>query len=106
MYSVMFVLHEREGIERSDALAYWGKQHAELVSKVAGIRRYVQSHAQPSPDGDPPFLGIAVLEFDDEAAFQAASASPEMAAAVADAKNFADAERVESAIVEHVTIID
>lgn len=106
MYSVMFVLYEQEGIERSDALAHWGNQHAALVRKVAGIRRYVQSHAQPGPDGDAPFLGIAVLEFDDEAAFQAASASPEMAAAVADAKNFADAERVDSAVVEHLTVID
>lgn len=106
MFSVMFVLYPREGIERADALAHWRDRHGPLVSQVPGVRRYVQSHAVAAPQGDPPFLGIAVLEFDDEAAYEAAQASPEMAEAVADAANFADADRVDAAFVDHVTIVD
>lgn len=57
-----------------------------------------------SPDGDPPFLGVATLTFANEEAFGAAAASPEFAAAVADLGNFAHAERLPTAYVEEVVI--
>lgn len=105
MFSVMFVLYEREGSSRAEALRYWKETHGPLVAKVPGVRRYVQEHAVGAPEGEPPFLGSAILEFDDAEAFGRAAASSEMAAAVEDVANFADAARLAPVFVEHVKIV-
>ena len=104
MLKVMFVLHEREGVDRREALRHWRETHGPLDMKIPGVRRYVQFHAVGAPEGEPPFLGGALLYFDDEEAFRKAAASPEMAAAVQDLANFADPARLPSAFVEEVEI--
>ncbi len=105
MFNVMFVLYEREGVERAEALRYWRETHGPLAAKIPGVRSYVQEHAVGAPEGQPPFLGSAILEFDDDQAFQRAAASPELAAAIEDVANFADPARLPTAFVEHVTIV-
>src|SRR3989454_8056695 len=47
--------------------AYWRTAHPEVVVKLPGIRRYVQSHTLPSAyrKGEPVYDGIAELWFDD-----------------------------------------
>lgn len=101
MFTVMFVLYESPSIEREKALAYWRTNHAEIAGSIPGVRRYVQNPALRSPDGSvAPFLGIAELAFDDEAAFGAAAESAEFAAAIQDVANFADAEKLPTAVVE------
>lgn len=105
MYTVTFVLYEKEGISRADALRYWREKHGPLVKEVPGVRRYVQQHAVAATDqGDPPFLGVATLAFDDEQAFATAAGSPGFEAAVADVANFASTEMA-AAIVDEVTIV-
>jgi uncharacterized protein (TIGR02118 family) len=106
VFTVAFVLHEKGGVARADALRYWGNEHGRLVAKVPGVRRYLQQHAVGAPEGDPPFLGLASLYFDDEDAFATGTASPEFAAAVADLGNFADPEKLPTAFVEDVWIVD
>ncbi len=93
MYEVAFALYEQPGVPRERALAHWGTTHAALVNKVPGVRRYLQGGTFLS-EGERPFLGIAVLSFDDQAAFTTAAGSPEFAAAVADLANFADAAKL------------
>ncbi len=104
MFTVTFVLYEQPGVERATALEHWRTTHADLVRQVPGVRRYVQQHAVGAPEGTPPFLGVASLYFDDEAAFGAGASSSQFAAAVADIANFAGAE-LPTAFVEDVVIV-
>jgi uncharacterized protein (TIGR02118 family) len=106
MYKRMFVLHERAGMNLSDAHAYWRTKHAEIVKKVSQVKSYTQSLALKAPDGaKTPVLGFAFLTFDSEADFGAAMASKEMGAAFADIPNFADETRVLAAIVSDNQVI-
>ena len=105
MFNVMFVLYERDGLDRDEAQRYWRETHGPLVAKFPGLRRYAQIHAVGAPQGEPAFLGFATLEFDDAAAFEKVMVSPEFAAALADAVNFTDPDRLESAFVEHLPIV-
>lgn len=75
MFTVTFVLYEKDGLFRTEALRYWRDTHGPLVSQVPGVQRYVQQHAVGAPDGTPPFLGVASLGFADSEAFGAATAS-------------------------------
>ncbi|SDS30735.1 conserved hypothetical protein [Nocardioides scoriae] len=105
MFTVTFVLHEKSGSDRSEALQYWRTTHADVVRRVPGVAHYVQQHALGAPEGEPPFLGVASLSFADEAAFGVAAGSEEFAAAVADVANFADADRLPTAFTEDVVIV-
>ena len=104
MFTVTFVLDEKPGMDRAEALRYWRETHGPIVGKVPGVRRYVQQHAIGAPEGDPPFLGVASLSFDDQEAFAAAASSPEFQAAVADVANFADT-RMATAVTEDVVVV-
>jgi uncharacterized protein (TIGR02118 family) len=76
-----------------DAAAFdkhYDEVHIPLASKMPGLRRYTVSHPAPGPDGSKPdYHLVAVLEFDDEAAFGAAVTSAEGQAATGDVPNFA-----------------
>ena len=106
MFTVTFVLYEKAGLDRDESLRYWRETHGPIVAKVPGVERYVQQHAVAAPDGKPPFLGVASLSFADQDGFGVAAASPEFAAALADVPNFADADRLPTAFVEEVVIVD
>ena len=105
MFTVTFVLYEKDGLDRAASLRYWRETHGPIVAKVPGVQRYVQQHAVAAPDGKPPFLGVASLSFADQDAFGAAAATPEFAAAIADVPNFADADRLPTAFVDEVVIV-
>ena len=104
MFTVMFVLYKREGMDQAEALRYWREPHGPLAAAVPGVRSYMQLQATAAPEGEPPFLGVATLEFDDEAAFQAGAASTEMATAVQDLANFSVPDRLPTAFVESVKV--
>ena len=72
MFTVTFVLYEKDGLDRTEALRYWRETHGPLLREVPGVQRYVQQHAVGAPDGAPPFLGVASLSFADAEAFGAA----------------------------------
>lgn len=105
MFTVTFVLHEKAGLDRPEALRYWRETHGPIVARVPGVQRYVQQHALGAPDGAPPYLGVASLSFADEAAFGVAAGSPEFAAAVADIAHFADPDRLPIAFTDEVVIV-
>jgi uncharacterized protein (TIGR02118 family) len=104
MFTVTCVVNEKPGMDRGEALAYWRDTHGPIVRKVPGVRRYVQQHALGAPEGEPPFLGVASLSFDDQQAFATAAASPEFAAAIEDVANFGDT-RLPTAFTEDVVIV-
>ena len=105
MFTVTFVLHEKDGLDRAEAQRYWRETHGPIVAAVPGVQRYVQQHAVAAPEGEPPFLGVASLSFADQDAFGAAASSPEFAAAIEDVPNFADAGRLTAAFTEDVVVV-
>jgi uncharacterized protein (TIGR02118 family) len=104
MFTVTFVLAEKSGLDRGEALRYWRDTHGPIAGKVPGVRRYVQHHAVGAPEGEPPFLGVGTMYFDDQESFAAAAAGAEFAAAIADVGNFAD-PRLATAFTQEVVIV-
>lgn len=106
MAKVIFVVQRRADLTREQCLRAWsGEQHISIVEKLPGLRKWTQNHVTSAP-GEPACEGIGELWFDTDEALDAALNSPEMAAAVDDAKNFLDMERTGLVIVEEMTLVD
>jgi len=106
MAKVIFVVQRRADLTREQCLRAWsGEQHLSIVEKLPGLRKWTQNHVTSAP-GEPVCDGIGELWFDTDEALDAALGSPEMAAAVDDAKNFFDMERTGLIIVEEMTLVD
>ncbi|MBK8957118.1 MAG: EthD family reductase [Proteobacteria bacterium] len=105
MIKIVSVLQRKPGMSVEDFQAYWLNKHAPIVSRLPGLRRYVQSHtllsgyrkAQPAADG------IAELWFEDSEALRKLKDSTELAAVLADEPNFVDMTRfIQVHTEEHV----
>jgi uncharacterized protein (TIGR02118 family) len=85
----LFAMYERP--DDIDAfLKHYHEIHLPLVMKVPGLLRAVVNRVEKNLiGGEPPYVLIAELHFADEAAFDAAMASPENRAAGKDVMNFA-----------------
>lgn len=104
MAKVIFVLQRRAGLTREQCLADWGgARHTAIVKEIPGLIRYVQNHVRSAP-GEPVCDGIGELWFASDAAMDKALSSPEMGAAVEDAKGFLDMEKTGLLIVEERTV--
>ena len=69
---------------------YYFEKHLPIAKKIPGLRKYeVSRGAVATPAGASNYHLVAILHFDDVAAIQAAFASGEGQAAVADLQNFA-----------------
>ena len=100
MAKVIFVLQRRADLTREQSLAQWsGEQHVAIVGKLPGLTKYVQNHVKSAP-AEPVCDGIGELWFASDEQMNAALDSPEMAAAVEDAKRFLDMERTGLILVE------
>jgi uncharacterized protein (TIGR02118 family) len=100
MSKVIFVLHRRADLTREQMVEQWsGQQHTSIVNKVPGLTRWVQNHVTSAP-GEPICDGVGELWFDSDEAMQQALSSPEMGAAVEDAKRFLDMEKTGLIMVE------
>ena len=86
-------------------MQYWsGATHTAVVRKLPGLVRWVQNHVVSAP-GEPACDGVGELWFESERAMNEALNSPEMGAAVEDAKNFLDLDRTGMVIVEERSIV-
>ena len=105
MAKVIFVLQRKPGSTREQCLQYWaGEQHTSIVKNIPGLKRWVQNHVVSAP-GEPVCDGIGEMWFDSDEAVESAVNSPEMGAAVEDAKNFLDMEKTGLIIVTEKTVI-
>jgi uncharacterized protein (TIGR02118 family) len=69
---------------------YYSDRHIPIAKKIPGLRQYEISQGPvATPAGPSGYHLVALLEFDDLAAIQAAFGSAEGQAAVADVQNFA-----------------
>lgn len=100
MTKLVVFLSKRPDLSREEFRRYWRGVHGPLGAKMPGVRRYVQNHSLA--DGAP-FDGFAEMWFDNTASMQAALASPESAAAGADAPNFV--EKTQLMFVEEVEMV-
>jgi uncharacterized protein (TIGR02118 family) len=98
----------REGMAVDEFQGYWRTRHPEVVTRLAGVRRYVQSHTRPSAyrTGEPAYDGIAEVWFDDTAAMHALRNTPALAAVQADEARFIDRATMGLVIAEDHVIVD
>jgi steroid delta-isomerase-like uncharacterized protein/uncharacterized protein (TIGR02118 family) len=102
---VIFVLQRRKDLTREQCLAQWGgEQHLAIVSKLPGLTMWVQNHVNSGP-ADPVCDGIGELWFANDALMHAALNSPEMAAAVEDARRFLDMQHTGMILVEEKAVV-
>jgi uncharacterized protein (TIGR02118 family) len=105
--STEFVMR-KPGMDPAAFHKYWTEVHGPLATKIAQMRRYVQSHVRPSAyrDGRTPFLdGVAQVWFDDTDAMRESAKTSEYAAVRADEPNFIDVQRLSFIITRERTII-
>lgn len=106
MAKVIFILHRRADQTREQCLEHWrGDRHTSIVKNVPGLSRWVQNHVNSTSSPDAPD-GVGELWFDSQAALEQALSSPQMAAAVEDARNFLDMEATQMVIVEEKPAYD
>jgi uncharacterized protein (TIGR02118 family) len=88
--------------------AYWRTAHPDVVVKLPGVRRYVQSHTLPSGyrKGEPAYDGIAEVWFDDTATMRALAGTAEYAAVQADEARFIERSTMGLIITEEHVIKD
>jgi len=89
VYTVIYALYRKEGMSREEFTRYWLETHGPIAARLPHVRSYRIAPVTAVMDVEGQEAdGFAILEFDSEADFQAAAASPEMAAAGQDAGKF------------------
>ena len=105
MAKLMFVLQRKAGTTREQCSVYWsGETHTSIVKKVPGLKKWIQNHIISAP-GEPVCDGVGEMWFETDDAMEKALNSPEMGAAVEDAKNFLDMEKTGLLIVREEAVI-
>ena len=109
MIKTVGLLTRKSGWTHEQFMKHWVETHAPLALKVPGLRRYLQNHItgeRTRADIETTVLeidGIAELWFDDQAALETASRTPEMKALHADGALFIG--RIKSYVVEEKVIV-
>ena len=108
MVKIAAFFKRKPGMSIEDFQSYWRTTHADIVVKLLGIRRYVQSHTILSGyrKGEPIYDGMAELWFDNTDAMRAQAGTPEFVAVRADEPNFMDVASQGSIITEEHVIKD
>ena len=88
MVKAVVIEARKPGLTIQEFQKYWYEDHAPLVAKLPGLRRYVQNHGIPEayPVRTMTHDGFAELWFDDLAALQRAAATPQWQAVVEDGR--------------------
>ena len=109
MIKSVSLLTRKAGLSHEEFVKHWLEVHAPLAHGVPGLRRYVQSHIVGErtrtdiPTTDVEVDGVAETWYDDLAAMERASASPEAKVLHADGALFIG--RIKSFITEEKVII-
>ena len=108
MVKALSFFKRRAGMPVDEFQAYWRTRHPDVVTKLPGVHRYVQSHTRPAAyrDGEPAYDGIAEVWFEDTAAMHALRGTPEVAAVQADEARFIDRSTMEMIITDDHVIKD
>jgi uncharacterized protein (TIGR02118 family) len=108
MVKVLTFITRKAGMPLDEFQKYWRERHPDAVTRLPGIRRYVQSHALPSmyAKGEPPHDGIAEVWADDTNALRQMTQSPAHPALIEDEARFIDRSRMGVIITEEHVVVD
>ncbi len=108
MVKALSFFKRKSGMSVDAFQAYWRTSHPEVVVKLPGIRRYVQSHTLLSGyrKGEPIHDGIAEIWFDDTRAMRALAGTAAYAAVQADEAKFIERSTMGLIITEEHVIKD
>ncbi len=108
MVKVVIFFKRRQGMSVEDFQHHWRTVHADIIVKLPGIRRYVQSRVLASAyrKGEPLCDGVAESYFDDTQAMKTLAMTQEYAAVLADEANFIDGPSMRSIICDEYVIKD
>ena len=108
MVKVITFIKRKPGMPVEEFQSYWRTRHPEVVTRLPGVRRYVQSHTLPATyrTSDPAYDGIAEVWADDTAALRAMTQSPDHAAVQADEARFIDRASMGVIITEDHVVKD
>ena len=107
MLKQLSIFRRREDLSQEAFRDYWRNRHPEVVTRLPGIRRYVQNHVTAVLRGDPVWDGIAEVWFDDIESMRANVGSQVLADIRADEANFIAADSMVSIVThEHVFVDD
>jgi len=108
MVKVITFIKRKPGMPVEEFQSYWRTRHPEVVTRLPGVRRYVQSHTLlPTYRSDEPIYdGIAEVWADDTAALRAMTQSPTHAGVQADEARFIDRASMGVIITEEHVIKD
>ena len=102
MVKTITFIKRKPGMSVEDFGQYWREKHARIVTKLPGLRRYVQCHTIPSGyrNGEPAYDGVAEVWFDSTDAMREGSRTAEYRAIRADETNFIDLTKIGFVITE------
>ena len=107
MLKQLSIFRRREDLSQEAFRDYWRNRHPEVVTRLPGIRRYVQNHVTAVLRGDQGWDGVAEVWFDDIEIMRANAGSPVLADVRADEANFIAAGSMVSIVtVEHAFVDD
>ncbi len=108
MVKALSFFKRRTGMPVDAFQAYWRTRHPDVVVKLPGIVRYVQSHTLASGyrKGEPVYDGIAEVWFADTAAMRALAGTPAHGAVLADEAKFIDHATMGMVITDEHVIKD
>jgi len=108
MVKALSFFKRKPGMSVEAFRAYWRTAHPDVVVKLPGIRRYVQSHTLPSGyrKGEPIYDGIAEVWFDDTRAMRALVGTAAYAAVQADEAKFIEGSTMGLLVTEERVIKD
>ena len=107
MVKVLTFLKRKPGMSVEDFQRYWLTRHPEVVVRLPGVRRYIQSHTLPSAygKGEPVYDGIAEVWADGTDALRAMTRSSENARVQADEAVFIDRGRMGFLVTEERLVV-
>jgi uncharacterized protein (TIGR02118 family) len=105
---VVTFLKRKPGMGVDAFQAYWRERHPAVVTRLPGVRRYVQSHALADvyAGGEPAYDGIAEVWADSTDDLRAMTRSPAWAAVQADEAEFIDRASMGFVVTEEHVVKD
>jgi uncharacterized protein (TIGR02118 family) len=102
---LIFMCYKRPDLDPNGFAAEWsGNRHVAVVERIPGLERYVHNYLAATDQAGAPD-GVGELWFETDEAMDAALTSPELGAAVDDAKIFLDMDRTYAVPASEATII-
>lgn len=100
MIRYVVLVKRRADVDRDAFLRRWTEEHAALIARLPGLRRYQFGPTVDVPGYEPGYDGIGQLWFDSAEAALEAFRSPEGQAARADTPRFADTDAIQRFFAE------